>query len=1282
MGTLFLLTYRFFRKRQILFYALLASILFGTLFLASKLGFEEDITQVIPTDKKVKQANLVFQNSRFLEKIVVNISSSDSTKTVSPNQLIQFSDIFAKQVEAKLIPNQIAEIRHSISNNQMEDLFSFFYDNLPIYLEEKDYQEIEQRMSEAGVAKSLKKNYKTLMSPASMVLKKNILQDPIGLTGIGLKKLNSLQIEGNFTIHNNHVFTKDKKNLLVFLTPGNVSNETSQNTKMLETLDSILVATQAESEGKIQGVYFGPVAVAVGNAKQIKRDINITVTIAMLILLIFISYFFRNKSVFFMIFLPAAFGALVSLAFLYLVVGKVSVIALGVGSVLLGITLDFSLHLFTHFRSKSSIEKTIKDIATPIITSSLTTGCAFLCLLLVRSNALNQLGLFAAVSVVAAALFALLILPQLLSESKEVKPHKTTFIDRWAAYPFHKNKFLLLGILALTILSLFTFKNVDFESDMDNLNYMSADLREAENQLNKISNVSLKSVYLVSEGKTLEEALNNSNAITGTIEALQEKNIVNQYASVNKLLISKQEQLTRINRWTDFWTPAKKQALKDQLITQSAKYKFKPDAFSEFFTLLDAPQQPADLSSFDQLRKLFLNEYISEKDSITTLLTVLKAKEENKSEIYTAFADNDKTIVIDKKYLTTQFIRILKEDFNLLVTISLLVVFIILIVSFGRIELGILTFIPIVLGWLITLGLMSVLDIKFNIINIILSTFIFGLGIDYSIFISKGLLQDYTYGYKNQTSYKTSILLSAITTITGIGVLIFAKHPALRSIALVSIIGILSVVLVSFTLLPLMYNFFITGRKAKGFFPYTFLNFLASVWAFSYFVFGCFLFTLIGIVFFPLLMILGKEKRKLLFHKMIMYGTRSLVYGMVHVKKRFINPNKEDFSKPAVIISNHQSFLDILVLLMIHPKMIMLTNEWVWTSPLFGKIVQMADFFPTTYGLEGKLDPIKERIEQGYSIIVYPEGTRSVDGKIKRFHKGAFYIAEQLNLDILPIVLHGIGDTNKKSDFLVNSGTMTLKFLDRITPENTQFGTSYTQRTKQIGQYFREEYKKTKLELETPDYYHDKLVKSYVYKGPILENYSKVKIKLEDKYKFFNDRMPLQGKIVDIGCGYGYLAYMLGFCSEDREILGLDYDKRKIELAANCFGKTDKINFQHADINAYELPNADAFILNDVLHYFPEDQQTDVISRCIQQLNPNGILLIRDGDSTLQDRHGGTKLTEFFSTNFGFNKTNEDNKLYFTSREMIQKTAKQFNLAVEIVDNTKFTSNVVFIIRK
>ena len=88
---------------------------------------------------------------------------------------------------------------------------------------------------------------------------------------------------------------------------------------------------------------------------------------------------------------------------------------------------------------------------------------------------------------------------------------------------------------------------------------------------------------------------------------------------------------------------------------------------------------------------------------------------------------------------------------------------------------------------------------------------------------------------------------------------------------------------------------------------------------------------------------LDKEKGKLVYHKTLWSMNWIIIYIMGNVKKEIINPLSDHFTKPAVIICNHQSFLDILVTIMLHPKLILITNHWVYNSPVFGAVVSLAE---------------------------------------------------------------------------------------------------------------------------------------------------------------------------------------------------------------------------------------------------------------------------------------------------------------------------------------------------
>jgi len=407
-----------------------------------------------------------------------------------------------------------------------------------------------------------------------------------------------------------------------------------------------------------------------------------------------------------------------------------------------------------------------------------------------------------------------------------------------------------------------------------------------------------------------------------------------------------------------------------------------------------------------------------------------------------------------------------------------------------------------------------------------------------------------------------------------------------------------------------------------------------------------------------------------------------MIYIMGNVKKTIINNVNEDFSKPAVIIANHSSFLDILLMVMSHPKLILLTNKWVWNSPVFGLAVRLAEYYPVAEGAENTIDKLKSKVDEGYSIVVFPEGTRSVDGKIGRFHKGAFFLAENLNVDLLPILIHGAQYTMTKGFFFLKNGHLTLKFLPRIKPGDQSFGITYSERAKLVGKYFREQHRLLAEQLETPEYFKNQLYSNFLFKGPVLEWYMRIKIRLENNYQLFDQLIPRKGKIADIGCGYGFLSYMLGYTSSGRTITGIDYDEEKIEIAQNGYLKGDHVNFFHANALEYSFGETDVFILNDVLHYLPEAGQQQLLKKCIQWLSPSGTIIVRDGIRELSHRHKGTKLTELFSTKIlGFNKTSGQG-LNFISSEMIHDIGNSAGMEISVIDNTKYTSNVIFVLKK
>jgi 1-acyl-sn-glycerol-3-phosphate acyltransferase len=400
--------------------------------------------------------------------------------------------------------------------------------------------------------------------------------------------------------------------------------------------------------------------------------------------------------------------------------------------------------------------------------------------------------------------------------------------------------------------------------------------------------------------------------------------------------------------------------------------------------------------------------------------------------------------------------------------------------------------------------------------------------------------------------------------------------------------------------------------------------------------------------------------------------------------RKFYNPFGEDFSQPAVIISNHQSLIETPSFLRLYPKIIILTNEWVWNSPLFGPVARMASFFNAERGIDNIIDKLKEKVSEGYSILIFPEGHRHIDNRIHRFHRGAFYLAEKLQIDILPIVVFGSGEFLGRGEFWGRPSGLRMKILRRVGIDATGMGYGYSERSREFRRFYIREYAAFMAQEGTGRYYRKKLVLNYLFKGPVLEWYLRIKMRIEKYYQPYNELLPREGEILDLGCGFGFMSYMLSFTAPLRKITGVDYDEEKIRVAANCISKNENLDFICDDITRYSFGNKDAILLSDVLHYLPQESQEELLFRCIEKLNPGGVILVRDADSKEEKRHKRTKLTEFFSTKFlGFNKTADASKeLYFTSLENISQIVYSKGLKMEVIREAKHTSNLLLIIRK
>ena len=259
-----------------------------------------------------------------------------------------------------------------------------------------------------------------------------------------------------------------------------------------------------------------------------------------------------------------------------------------------------------------------------------------------------------------------------------------------------------------------------------------------------------------------------------------------------------------------------------------------------------------------KIKALYLQEFFNEKNGFFTITTIVKIKESQRESVVKELSAKKGLVVIDRQQMNETFLGELKNDFNSLINYSFVAVILILFFFFRRIELVIISSIPIVITGLVTAGIMGIFNIQLNIFSTIVCTLIFGHGVDFSIFMTSALQKEYSTGKNEMGTYRTSILLAALTTILAIGALVFASHPALKSISSVSLIGVFAALIITFIFYPILFRFFLSSRVKSGKAPFEFRTLIHSTLSFIYYGLGGFLLSIFSVLLMKILPFIKK----------------------------------------------------------------------------------------------------------------------------------------------------------------------------------------------------------------------------------------------------------------------------------------------------------------------------------------------------------------------------------------------------------------------------------------
>ncbi len=671
--------YDFFAAHRRWLWIGVSVVLIVLIGLAVSLRYDEDIMDFLPVTDEERASLEAFQNQQSASQIVLIVEGDDEDMR---------SDALY-EIEEQL---SAFDFRLSTFDSQLSSLYAM----MPLYISDSIYDRMDSLFTREAIHAALERDKTFLSTPGAGAFATVIQHDPLGL--INLSTL-------DFRLSTN-------KRSYAFINSLYGATETKHNAALIDSLNAQIATVQSQYPDLDIRLIGAPV-IAVENARRIKTDTLLCLALSLVLIIALLAYAFPRRRDIFLIMLSVSFGWLTGMAALRLVTPMVSAVVIGIGSVLIGIAVNYPLHLLVHQRYTTSVRQTLSEVLSPLIVGNITTVGAFLALVPLQATALRHLGIFAASMLIGTIFFCIFVLPHLMTAISMPKAKGSSIIYHLSSISVSNLSPIILVLTLLAAIYLFTPYTLHhtpytgkFDSNLSHINYMTDQQRADMASFD----------------------LPKGNA----------------------------------SRWNDYWSTHSADSVIARIQTEADAVGFTPDAFAPFYEML---------------------------------------RQENLSSI--------------QPFNLSSLTQRLSDDFDYIGLVCSLIVFVFLIFCFRSFWLAVIAFVPMALSWIWIFAIMQLFGIQFNIVNIILATFIFGQGDDYTIFIVEGLAYEHRTGKSILPQYRQSIILSAAIMLIGIGILVFAQHPAMHSLGTITLIGMTVTLIMATTIPPLLFRIYtsITSKR-------------------------------------------------------------------------------------------------------------------------------------------------------------------------------------------------------------------------------------------------------------------------------------------------------------------------------------------------------------------------------------------------------------------------------------------------------------------------------------
>ncbi len=772
---------------------LVAVILFAIGF--ARITIDTDIVESLPTgDPVIADAIYIFKNHPVKDRIAIDIGIDDQ----DPDRLVAI----ARQVEQSLKRSGLfAQVGLDDTRDAIAELVYHIADHLPRLFTAADLEEnVRPRLSPENIRREMEQAVNALYGMDGIGQAALISKDPLGLRNPLLASLSRLMPATTGRIHRGRLISADGKHSLVLATPRHSGTDTRYAARITTLMENI--AADLKTAGhRVRLTPVGAYRAALDNETIIRRDvgralIGATIGIALLLLLAF-----SRPLIGLMALVPALAGTILAFFVFALINDHISIMVLGFGGAIISITVDHGIAylLFVDSAGEITGEGASREIRAIGLLAALTSVGAFAMLGISGFPVFQQLGLFTALGIGFSFLFVHTVFPRIFPGRPGRAPVKPRILNRLVDRCASFGKPAAIGAILLAGVMPFCF-NLQFNTNLSAMNSMSRATLEADTLMQKVWGNIFSQVHLLVEAKNLGELQQKNDRLLSLLETEEAAGRSTGGFTASRFFPGPERAGDNLTAWKQFWNPERTAAVRVAIAAEGARLGFTGRAFDPFFHTLrpTAGEAPAPIPpGLYPLLGISVNTDGTQYRQVTGMRPLADyAGDRMYARLGTFVKIFDPTLFSERlgKLLSDTFVKML-----LIIGISVIILLLIFLADPG---LTVLALLPLLFSFNCTLGTLGLLGRPLDIPALMLAIIIFGMGVDYSLFMVRAYqrYQDFRHALFGLT--RMAIFMAAVSTLIGFAVICGAEHNTLKSAGIVSFLGIGYCLVGAFLILP------------------------------------------------------------------------------------------------------------------------------------------------------------------------------------------------------------------------------------------------------------------------------------------------------------------------------------------------------------------------------------------------------------------------------------------------------------------------------------------------